>query len=442
MRAEKSFGCLAAVAIALLIACRPAPRSRGETTDADPPGGGGDPTGGTSGQGGSTRGVGGAIGGTNGQGGTGSSAGSTGGDTSASGGTTSSGGTTTTGGTTTPGGTTGSGGATGMGGATTCASTSVPTSFSWSTGNYLMDPVSDGSSHVLAAIKDPSLVFYNGKYNLYATVVANTSGSMNMTYTSFADFATSGSATTYYMDYTAGFTGSRYAPQLFYLSAQKKWYLITQSSGPSYSTATDPTQPGTWTKPTAFFSSTPSIVTQNAGSGGIGWTDFWVVCDTTNCHLFFTNQNNYLFRSQTPVGNFPNGFGTPVVVMQGSGANSLYASSRVYKVGGTGKYLLIAEAIGSKGRYMRSWTATALDGSWTALADTEANPFAGASNVTLTGSKWTTDISSGEIVRSGDDETMTISPCNLRYFFQGRDPYSTASATLLPWKLGLLTQTN
>src|ERR1017187_4312824 len=442
MRAEKSFGCLAAVAIALLIACRPAPRSHSDPTDADPPGGGGDPAGGTSGHGGTTRGVGGTIGGTNGQGGTGSFAGSTGGDTSASGGTTLSGGTTTTGGTTTPGGMTGSGGATGMGGATTCVSTSVPTSFSWSIGNYLMDPVSDGSSHMLAAIKDPSLVFYNGKYHLYATVVANTSGSMNMTYTSFADFPTSGSATTYYMDYTAGFTGSRHAPPLFYFSAQKKWYLITQSSGPSYSTATDPTQPGTWTKPTAFFSSTPSIVTQNAGSGGIAWTDFWVVCDTTNCHLFFTNQNNYLFRSQTPVGNFPNGFGPPVVVMQGAGANSLYASSRVYKVGGTGKYLLIAEAIGSKGRYMRSWTATALDGSWAALADTEANPFAGASNVPFTGTKWTADISSGEIGRSGYDETMTISPCNLRYFFQGRDPYSTAATALLPWKLGLLSVTN
>jgi endo-1,4-beta-xylanase len=435
MRAEKPFGCLAAVTIALLVACRPAPRAKGDPVDTGGSGGG-DPAGGTSGKGGTTRGVGGATGGTTGQGGTGSSAGNIGGDTSASGGTTSSGGTSTAGGTT------GSGAGGGTGGAATCSSVALPTSFSWSTGKYLMDPVSDGGSHQLAAIEDPSLVFYNGRYHLYATVVANASGSMSMNYTSFTDFASSGSATTYYMDYTAGFTGSRYNPQLFYFSAQKKWYLITQSSGPSYSTATDPTQPGTWTKPIAFFSSTPSIVTQNAGSGGVGWTDFWVVCDTASCYLFFTNQNNYLFRSQTAVGSFPNGFGPPVVVMQGAGTTSLYASSRVYKVGGTGKYLLIAEAIGSKGRYMRSWTATALDSSWTALADTEANPFAGASNVTPSGSKWTTDISSGEIVRSGYDETMTISPCNLRYLFQGRDPYSTAGTALLPWKLGLLTQTD
>jgi endo-1,4-beta-xylanase len=55
-------------------------------------------------------------------------------------------------------------------------------------------------------------------------------------------------------------------------------------------------------------------------------------------------------------------------------------------------------------------------------------------------SKWTADISHGELIRDGYDESMSVSPCNLRYFFQGRDPYSTA--TILPWKLGLLTKTN
>jgi endo-1,4-beta-xylanase len=158
--------------------------------------------------------------------------------------------------------------------------------------------------------------------------------------------------------------------------------------------------------------------------------------------MFFTNQNGSLFRSQTSVGSFPSGFGTPVVVMKGASANSLYASAQVYKVKGTSKYLLLAEAIGSKGRYIRSWTADALDGSWTALADTEAAPFAGASNVTFSGTKWTADISHGEIVRDGYDETLTINPCGMQYFFQGRDQYSTASAALLPWKLGLLTKTN
>jgi endo-1,4-beta-xylanase len=360
----------------------------------------------------------------------------------ANGGTPASGGATAAGGTVASGGAAAAGGRTGAGGTTACSSTSVPSSFAWASTDSLMNPVSDGSSHMLVAIKDPTVALYNGRYNLYATVV-DTAGNMNMTFTSFLAFATSGSATTYYMDYTAGFSGSRYSPQLFYMSAQKKWYLLTQSGGPSYSTAADPSQPSTWTKPTAFFSSTPTIVTQNAASGGVAWSDFRVICDGTNCHMFFTNQNGTLFRSQTPLGSFPTGFANPVVVMKGASANSLYASAQVYKVKGTTKYLLLAEAIGSNGRYIRSWTADALDGSWTALADTEASPFAGASNVTFsTANKWTADISHGELIRDGYDETMTINPCNMQYFFQGRDQYSTASVALLPWKLGLLTKTN
>jgi endo-1,4-beta-xylanase len=446
MRAEKFFGCLAAVTLALLVACRPPSRAGGDPTPTDGTGGGGsDPAGGTIGSGG---GSGGAAGGGSGQGGTAGSGGTTpvggsvaSGGTIAVGGTLGAGGSVPSGGALASGGTTGTGGRTSEGGTSACTSTSVPSSFAWSASASLMDPVSDGSSHMLVAIKDPTVVLYGGKYDLYATVV-DTSGNMNMTYTAFAAFATSGTATAYYMDYTPGFSGSRYSPQLFYMSGQKKWYLISQSSGPSYSTAADPSQSTTWTKPTAFFSSTPSIVTQNAGSGGIAWGDFRVICDTANCHMFFTNQNGSLFRSQTSVGSFPSGFGTPVVVMKGANANSLYASAQVYKVKGTGKYLLLAEAIGTGGRYIRSWTADALDGTWTALADTEANPFAGASNVTFSATKWTADISHGEIVRDGYDETMAINPCAMQYFFQGRNQYSTASPALLPWKLGLLTKTN
>jgi Glycosyl hydrolase family 62 len=448
MRAEKSFGCLAAVTLTLLAACRPVPRSGNDPENTGGAGSGG------SGSAGGSSGSGGGAGGTTGQGGTVGAGGATAtGGTTAMGGTTMTGGTTAAGGsvaaggtiaaggTNSAGGTIGTGGKTGTGGATACSATSVPSSFAWSAPDSLMNPVSDSSTHNLVAIKDPSVVLYSAKYHLYATVV-DTAGNMNMTYTTFVDFATSGSATTYYMDYTAGFTGLRYSPQLFYVSAQKKWYLITQSGGPSYSTVADPGQPSTWTKPATFFSSTPSIVTQNAGSGGIGWADFWVICDSTNCHMFFTNQNNTLFRSQTSLGNFPSGFGTPVVVMQGASTNAIYAAAEVYKVSGTSKYLMLAEAIGSKGRYIRSWTGDALDGSWTALADTEATPFAGANNVTFSGTKWTADISHGEIVRAGYDETMAISPCNLRFFFQGRDQYSTATTALLPWKLGLLTKTN
>ncbi|MFI7641437.1 non-reducing end alpha-L-arabinofuranosidase family hydrolase [Nonomuraea sp. NPDC049400] len=83
-----------------------------------------------------------------------------------------------------------------------------------------------------------------------------------------------------------------------------------------------------------------------------------------------------------------------------------------------------------------------MTGPWQALADTEANPFAGAANVTFGGTAWTRDISHGEMIRSGIDQTLAISPCDIRHLYQGKDPAATDPYNLLPWRLGLLTQTN
>ena len=332
-----------------------------------------------------------------------------------------------------------SGGSTGTGGTagTVAKNCSAPTSFSWTSSDVLIRPVSD-SSHILVAVMEPTAVFYNGKYLVYSAV-ANSAGSSNLVFLTFADWPQANSTTFYYLDNNPGFSGNRGSPQLFYFTPQKKWYLIYQSGPPSYSTAADASQAPTWTKPATFFSSTPSIVTQNAGS--VAWTDFWVICNTSNCFMFFRNDKGFLFRSQTSVGSFPSGFGTPVIVMQSSNANNLLQGNSVYKMKGMNKYLLLMEAAGTS-RYFRSWTADAIDGTWTAQADSEGSPFAGASNVTFSGDKWTNDISHGQLLRDGTDETLTIDTCKLQFLFQGKDPYTTATGNLLPWKLGLLTKTN
>jgi hypothetical protein len=110
---------------------------------------------------------------------------------------------------------------------------------------------------------------------------------------------------------------------------------------------------------------------------------------------------------------------------------------------GDGKLLLLVEAIASDGaRYFRSWTSSSLSGTWTGLAATEANPFARSNNVKFSSTAWTKSISHGEMVRKQVDQTMTINPCGLRYLYQGLDPSASGEYNALPWKLGLLTQTN
>lgn len=316
-------------------------------------------------------------------------------------------------------------------------STSLPSSPSWVSTGVLAGPKSD-ASHDLVSIKDFSVIRHNGNYHVFATT-ANRSGSWSLEQFSFNKWGDASSATQHYLDASGIGKGYRAAPQVFYFAPQGLWYMVYQTGPPTYSTSTDPTNPASWSAPKTFIGSEPPIVTQNKGKGG--WIDFWTICDASNCYLFFSDDNGHLYRAQTTLANFPNGFGNTTIVMSDS-TYALFEASNVYKVSGTNQYLLLVEAIGANGRYFRSWTSSSLTGSWSPLAASESSPFAGRANVSFNGSTWTNDISHGEMVRSSNDQTLTIDPCHMQYVYQGRSPDSGGDYSQLPYRMGLLTQAN
>ncbi|WTO33487.1 non-reducing end alpha-L-arabinofuranosidase family hydrolase [Streptomyces achromogenes] len=313
----------------------------------------------------------------------------------------------------------------------------LPSSFSWSSSKQLIAPKSD-ATHDIAGIKDPSVVRYKGKYHVFASV-ASASG-YNLVYLSFKDWSQAGSATHHYLDRTAIGSGYRAAPQVFYYAPQKLWYLVYQTGNASYSTNKDISNPDGWSAPRDFYPEMPDIIKQNIGNGY--WVDMWVICDSAHCYLFSSDDNGHLYRSQTTVGQFPNGFTNTVIAAQDPDRYALFEASNIYKVKGSKQYLMLVEAIGSDGRrYFRSWTSSDLAGSWSPLADSESNPFARANNVTFPSGAWTKDISHGEMIRAGYDQTLTIPACKLQYLYQGMDPNASGDYNSLPWRLGLLTQT-
>lgn len=312
----------------------------------------------------------------------------------------------------------------------------LPSTYSWVSTGPIISPISD-ATHNLVAIKDPTAVFHDGKWHMYASSVG-AGGVYGLVYLSFSDFNDVGSGTFYHMDQTPGFETYVAAPQLFYFEPQDLWYLVFQSGPPMYSTNSDPGNPKTWTRPKPFYANEPAIIAQNNG-----WLDFWVICDEANCYLFSSDDHGRWYRSATSIKNFPGGFGAPEIVMQDADAGRLYEACNVYRVQGTGQYLALIEAFDSTSnwrRYFRSWTATSLDGPWVPLQDSGSAPFAGINNVSFSGQAWTKDISHGGLIRSGYDQTMAIDACDLRLMYQGFNPSAdTNDYNAIPWRLGLLT---
>ena len=191
-------------------------------------------------------------------------------------------------------------------------------------------------------------MYYNNKYHVFATVY---NGGYKSMYTSFSDFTQAASGT--YQSFAPG-GSSTVAPQVFYFAPQNKWYIFTQ--WPAKYTTSSNIESG-WSAPKTLWPG-------NDQYGGA--LDYWVICDSTNCYLYFFKDDGKMYYVSTTIANFPNFNVSQVKTanVQGAGGQSiLFEAGNVYKLKGVNKYLLLVEGWGSaeSKRFFRSWTSTSLD---------------------------------------------------------------------------------
>lgn len=335
----------------------------------------------------------------------------------------------------------------------------------WTVSNTVLSAGRPGSFDDIA-VKDPAIVFYNGRYHVFYTskVSRDTARTLRnierqrsgLGYVSAPTLQELNTAPRY--DFNNLFGAVVIAPQVFCYEPQKLWYLIAQIPAqgekpdlkPVYSTNRNIENVHDWSKPRV-------IPTKKQNDGF--WIDFWVICDAAKAHLFYTDHRGSLFRMETPLDRFPDfsrSADETVLTERGENATGrwrLHEASHIYYVKSARKYLALLEAVyphptrknywDSRNRFMFAMVADRLEGPWDRV-ETSRNEFAGdpARLFRADGRRAKYgQVSHFEIVRPGYDQKFEIPDFQFVLLFQGFDARQTPddySYDDLPWELALM----
>ena len=284
------------------------------------------------------------------------------------------------------------------------------------------------------AQKDPTLVYYGGKWHVFMTV--KLPGRSAIEYCSFEQWKDADRSRRTIL----AVSDSDYycAPQVFYFSPHRKWYLIYQMGVAgakkmwvAYSTTTDIADPHSWTR------AKPVLDGGEQDPRKVGGLDYWIICNDQRAYLFLTSLNGKMWRLWTKLEDFPKGFDHCELALEAR----IFEASHTYRLKGRDQYLTVIEENGR--RYYKAYLADRLDGRWIPVADTAERPFAGWKNIRPAPGVdlWTDNVSHGELVRDGYDQTLTVDPSDLRFIFQGMwdKDKSGRGYGQFQWRIGMLT---
>jgi endo-1,4-beta-xylanase len=275
------------------------------------------------------------------------------------------------------------------------------------------------------AVKDPTIVRYNGRWHLFYT--ARGRGQYTLGYVSAA--AMEGLRTaprTQLTQLRARSAAYAAAPQVFYFRPQKKWYLVYQTTDsnyqPMFSTTATIDRPDSWTAPASLADKQDKAK----------WIDFWVICDRDTAYLFFTREHKNVVVMTTPIGEFPRGFHDMRPVFQ-----PLIEAAHIYRARGSGQFLMLFEAADGGLRRYGLAVAKSLAGPWSV----EDGDFAKGAQLQYApgAEEWTNEVSHGELIRAGYDENLEVDTDKLEFLIQGMQAgQHRGDYPSLPWKLGII----